>query len=52
MPDTGTGPTHAALNNAADGFGPVYHEPYDWMADEGGVAAPGFVSHRPGHFLR
>ncbi|MQA85452.1 MAG: hypothetical protein GEV03_12700 [Streptosporangiales bacterium] len=41
-----------ALNAAAGEFGTRYHELYDWMAQEGGVAPPGFVRHRPGPFLR
>jgi hypothetical protein len=41
-----------ALNAAAGQLGAPYHQLFDWIAGQGGVATPAFTRYRPGPFLR
>jgi len=41
-----------ALNAAARRLGTPYHQLFDWMAEQAGVAQPAFTPYRPGPFLR
>src|SRR5918999_128899 len=41
-----------ALNAAAARFATPYHELFDWMTGQNGVATPAFASDQPGVFLR
>jgi hypothetical protein len=41
-----------ALSAAARQLGAPYHQLFDWIAGQGGVAPPAFTRYRPGPFLR